>query len=632
MKIYRFYFLVIILNCFPILVGGQSDTTLHVPEIKVTAERVRTQIIGGTTKTWKTDNINEVSANNVGELLQKDGGIFIKSYGMGSLATSSIRGGNAGQTLVLWNGLPIQSPMLGLLDLSLLPLGGTEEISLQKGGNGSMWGSGAIGGVISMNNKNDFSNKFNFGVKMEMGSFGYLGQQFRIGVGNSKFQSITKFFHQSADNDFPFQPAPSLPDQKQTNAHYSRQNVLQDFYWKINPQLQLSTHFWRQWSVQEIPPTTVQNSSIAIQKDNSTRGLVNLKSIFSNGHVQAKAGYFDENNIFNDGPEFINHFINYFGELEFQWNFNSYNKIVVGSTYSLTEAESGGYPENIIENRSAFFVSHFFHQNKWKIQTSLRQAAINGKSVPFIPNLGIDYALNSIFNIKAKVGRNYRLPTLNDRYWAPGGNIDLLPESGWNQELGIQSEHKVGDLLTNVQVTGFNRKINNWIMWANVDGSFFWSAVNVEKVWSRGLEFSTSLIYKKDDWHLQCDFGGNYILSTTEFDLVRPKMRKGTQLFYTPKVQATTKFRIGWKNLNLLYDHSFTSYSRGVNESVDSYLVANASLNYSFKNKKSRNDIFFRVNNIWDTDYYVIERRPLPGIHYQAGINFNFYKKSKSQQ
>ena len=621
----------VILICFSTFSWGQTDTTLHVPEINVTAERVRTQVIGGTTTTWDAEEIDAISANNVGELLQKDGGVFIKSYGMGSLATSSIRGGNANQTLVLWNGLPIQSPMLGLLDLSLLPLGGTEEISLQKGGNASMWGSGAIGGIISMDNKNDFSNKFNFGIKMEMGSFGYLAQQFRIGVGNRKFQSVTKLFHQGAENDFPFQPAPSLPDQKQINAHYSRQNILQDFYWKLNPQLQLGAHFWWQLSNQEIPPTNVQNGSIAKQKDYSTRGIIDLKNVFSDGLIQAKAGYFDEYNIFMDGPEFSNHFINYFGELEFQWNFNDAHKIVVGSTYSYTEAESNGYPENPIENRSAFFVSHFFKKYKWKIKTSLRQAAINGKSVPLIPNLGVDYQLFSSIIIKLKAGKNYRLPTLNDRFWVPGGNIDLLPESGWNQELGIHSIFQVGDLLTKFQVTGFNRKINNWIMWANVDGSFFWSAVNVEKVWSRGLEFNLSQIYQKGDWKLQWDFGGNYILSTTEFDLVRPKMKKGTQLFYTPKVQATTKFKLGWKNLNVAYDHSFTSYARGVNENVDSYLVANASLNYSFKNKKSRNDIFFRINNIWDTDYFVIERRPIPGIHYQAGINFNFYKKSKSQ-
>ncbi len=616
----------------PTCCWGQADTMLRVPEIEIIAPRVRTQVVGGTTNTWNANDLAAISANNVGELLQKDGGVFIKSYGMGSLATSSIRGGNASQTLVIWNGFPIQSPMLGLLDLSLLPLGGTEEISLQKGGNGSMWGSGAIGGIISLDSKNDFSNKFSMGLKTEMGSFGFVGQQYQMSVGNRKFQSVTKVFHQSAKNNFNYQPAPTLPDVQQTNAEYSRQHILQDFYWKINPDLQLGFHFWKQWSHQQIPPTIVQNSSLAEQKDPSTRATFEIKNTFSKGLVQGKLGFFEESNIFIDGQTYNNKFTNQFGELEFQWNFNSNHKVVIGSMYSLTEAESEGYVENPVENRSAFFASYLFQQNKWKIKTSLRQAAVNGRSVPLIPNLGIDFNAFSFLKLQFKAGKNYRLPTLNDRFWTPGGNIDLLPESGWNQELGIQTQFNLEGIQNKFQITGFNRKIDNWIMWANVDGSFFWSAVNVEKVWSRGLEVFTSFLYQKNKMQIQWDVRGNYILSTTEFDLERPRMSKGTQLFYTPKVQASTTLILSWKNFHASYDHSFTSYARGVNEGVDGYLIGNASLRYSFKNKISHNHIFFRVNNIWDTNYFVIERRPMPGIYYQAGINFNFYKKSKSQK
>ena len=96
-------------------------------------------------------------------------------------------------------------------------------------------------------------------------------------------------------------------------------------------------------------------------------------------------------------------------------------------------------------------------------------------------------------------------------------------------------------------------------------------------------------------------------------------------------MQAFTKLILSWKKFHATYDHSFTSFARGVNEGIDHYLIGNASLRYSFKNKISHIHIFFRVNNIWDTNYFVIERRPMPGIHYQVGINFNFYKKSKSQ-
>ena len=151
-----------------------------------------------------TEKLNSLPAQNLGELLNTESGTFIKTYGSGSLATSSIRGGSAGHTLVLWNGFSLQSPVLGLLDLSLLPLSSAEEISLQKGGNSALWGSGAIGGVIALNNKSDFNNKIFTNIKSTFGSFGNFNQEVKFGFGNSRVQSVTKLIHQQGENDFKY--------------------------------------------------------------------------------------------------------------------------------------------------------------------------------------------------------------------------------------------------------------------------------------------------------------------------------------------------------------------------------------------------------------------------------------------
>jgi len=83
---------------------------------------------------------------------------------LGSIATSAIRGASAGHTVVVWNGLALQSPMLGLLDLSMLPSGLVDEVSIQYGGQSTLWGSGAIGGVIHLNNQAKFGKKFGIDI------------------------------------------------------------------------------------------------------------------------------------------------------------------------------------------------------------------------------------------------------------------------------------------------------------------------------------------------------------------------------------------------------------------------------------------------------------------------------------
>ena len=157
----KFRSLLYILLCFsPYSLVAQVADTIDIEAVEVKGFLPRGTTQGAITQSWSTTNLEKLPATNLAELLAQEAGVYIKSYGLGSLATSSVRGGSAGHTLVLWNGIPIQSPMLGLLDLSLLPISFSESISLQKGGNGANWGSGAIGGTISLKNETDYQNKF----------------------------------------------------------------------------------------------------------------------------------------------------------------------------------------------------------------------------------------------------------------------------------------------------------------------------------------------------------------------------------------------------------------------------------------------------------------------------------------
>ena len=44
--------------------------------------------------------------------------------------------------------------------------------------------------------------------------------------------------------------------------------------------------------------------------------------------------------------------------------------------------------------------------------------------------------------IRAQVARGYRVPTLNDRYWIPGGNPDVVPEDAIHFEGGAELDEE----------------------------------------------------------------------------------------------------------------------------------------------------------------------------------------------
>ena len=67
----------------------------------------------------KTNYLNEVYTANALQFQLAD--LYIKNYGVGQLSTFSVRGLGPENVAILWEGLPINSPMNGLLDLNQVP-------------------------------------------------------------------------------------------------------------------------------------------------------------------------------------------------------------------------------------------------------------------------------------------------------------------------------------------------------------------------------------------------------------------------------------------------------------------------------------------------------------------------------
>lgn len=605
------------------LVG--QNLTIELDSVVVKAIKSRSENIGGQSQKWSTEKLNNLVASNVADLLQQESNTYIKSYGLGSLATSSIRGGSAGHTLVLWNGLPLQSPMLGLLDLSLLPLNAVEEVSLQKGGNTALWGSGAIGGTLGLNNLSDYSNTFQASIFSEIGSFGRWQQQGQVKFGNRNFQSHTKLSHLQAANNFRYTIAPDLPKREQSNARLSQQNFLQDFYWQKDKQ-ELEAHYWYQQSERQIPPTNVQTRSKAHQNDQSHRAIINWKYAAHNSILRAKVGWFQENLDYFDDQillESKSQFTTLFAEFSNQWQWRNQQQLYIGTTQSFTKAASAGYENQVREHRSAFFAFYQIQHKNWFFKSSLRQELVDGDLVPLVPSLGLEYQISTSLKANLKVSKNYRLPTLNDRFWRPGGNEDLLPENGWSEEVGLKGSFKKDKWLLKINTNLFNRNIDNWILWSIQEGQQFWSANNITKVWSRGVEQRLSL--ENEKW-FKLIFGYDYIRSTNQIALTLPKIAAGSQLLYTPEHQGFIKANFHWKALKASYQHQFIGASIGINDNLPAYQIGNARLQYQVQKGKYNGQLFLNIHNVWNTDYFIIERRPMPGRHYSLGARILFIK------
>ena len=618
----------VIFLLLPVLGLAQQDTAVLIEEVIVTGKTIRFEDTGSNSKSWNTLESRQTGADNVAELLERSSTVFIKSYGLGSLATSAIRGGSAGHTLVVWNGLPLQSPMLGLLDLALIPGQAAEHVRLIKGGNSSLWGSGAIGGALFLSNQPDNQEGIVAESTTEIGALGKFRQQLRFALGSGNVRGITKVSHVQARNDFKYSIGNNLPEQTNTNAELLTRNFQQDIYWDINKKNRLQFHLWNQFADREVPPTIAQNNSNAYQIDRANRGVLHWRNINKTTITEVKAGIFDESMRYHDpaiGLLAVNEFVSAIGELSRQQQIGKH-KFQAGLTHIFTQAKSDNYAGQKTENKSSFFAAYEWRNEKRVLLASMRQELQDGKLVPLVPAIGIEQKLNNQVLLKLKLSRNYRLPTLNDRFWVPGGRVGLEAERGWSQELSVHLKQPLGKANLYGSITCFNRNIQDWILWTPASGQVFWAPENIAKVWSRGVESRLTLHKETMALMWKLEIGHDLIRSTNEVALENPKIDKGEQLIYTPRHRTFIAFHVKLGQFAGNYFQHLTGSVQGVNGSLTAYTIGDLKLQYTLKSTVPGGNIFFEMNNIWDKDYMVVERRAMPGRVMSGGLSIRLGK------
>ncbi|MCB0538181.1 MAG: TonB-dependent receptor [Bacteroidetes bacterium] len=632
----KYYILLLLLNasiCLNYSYGQISDTTFLLPEVMVQENKERTYPTGATFTVFNSLNQTDNSYKTLAEVLKNDNSVYIKSYGNYSIATASIRGAGASQNLVLWNGLPIESPTLGQLDLSLIPLSFVNKASVVKGGNSTSWGSAAIGGTISLENTADYNQNIAIKYHSSIGSFGNLVQNLSLSLGNKFVQSKTQILYINAKNDIKFRRAENQDWERQTNATFNQKALMQSLHFKLNNKNQLNFYAWLQDAYKEIPATTVQNRSLANQTDNAVRIMGNW--LFTPKLFKAKisSGFFRENQHFKDPiteDEGVNNFDKILGDIELSYTLKKQHIFWFNNTHNYTIAYTKSYEEKKKLYRLGFVLGYKFLHKKVDFQFSLREEMNLKKWIAPSPLLGVEYKPTKYLSIKSKITRDYRFPTFNDLYWTPGGNINLKPEQGWSEEIGLTFNKKLKNHELSISSTYFNRNINNWIMWIPPESGFIWEAHNVAKVWSWGVENSAKYTYSNKNIKTSYALNFDYTSSTYQIDLAMPKVEKGDQLLYTPKIRIQNNIQFSYKNFSTEFEHFYISKSNGVNENIDAYNICNIKLKQNFNHKKVSGLVFFHINNILNKEYYVIERRPMAGINFQTGINIFFKHKKQS--
>ncbi|TAH27551.1 MAG: hypothetical protein EAZ07_01355 [Cytophagales bacterium] len=624
---------------------SQDSTNQKLQEVIIVGDKIHKFGIGNKSQSIDSTTLAQYSNQQLGDLIGQQTGAFIKNYGLSNLSSVTLRGTNASQTAILWNGLNIQSAFLGQIDFSLIPIVFFEEIKINYGGLGTISGSGAMGGAILLNNssselKKTISSSFGYSY----GSFGNHQYQAALKLGNPKWQSVIKLWNKSGENNFPY--INNLGEKKtQENAQQLQYSIMSENYFKINNKQKINLLVWHQFSDRQIPQTIQSNSTVLDSKQIDAHWRISsnweyqsnkVKWEFKNAFFTEKLDYLSQVTSFTKAHNIIS-------EAQNTIILKKNHLVLSGLNYTLQEVNSTNFNEKKGIHRLSWYLKYKFQNNanNLSIATGLRKEFISiAQNSPYIPFIGIDKKLSKIVVVKSNITGVYRIPTLNDLFWRDGfsiGNQSLKPESGWSSDIGTyvniplqknisSSQNNTSELKFSLHF--FTNQIYNSIQWQpNEEGR--WSPQNILKVWSRGIESMSSLIKRYENFELTLSINTNYTVATNEKMQSSIDEAYKKQLIYVPIYNHQGNINLTWRKFNLHFNQTYTGnrfITSDNTQILPYYWLSNIGASINQRIRLVSYNIYFKINNLTNLNYQIINNYALPGINFLSGLTINFNK------
>ncbi|WP_416867096.1 MAG: TonB-dependent receptor plug domain-containing protein [Imperialibacter sp.] len=600
-----------------------SDTWLH------------SYAVGGHSELLDSMAIQTQAATSLGKLLQAQQGIYLKEYGPGMLNSISLRGTSASQTSLLWNGLPINFPSLGQADFSLIPNFFIDQAEVFYGGVSSLAGSGAIGGAVAVSDKVD-KNLRSIGLTQEVGSFGSSFSGLKVKASGERAGISLAGFYKESDNDYTYRNLAKAgqPIEKQSHGAYNGKGLKAAAFWSPWSKGVFDIEGWlTHYNRDIIPPYTVASAGDT-QVDRSLR--------LSLGYVHRIQPLLKWESRIGRIYDFIKFNGLASATTQYMWN-NSIEwmpiakvQLRAGGLINHIVADVPEYGGGLTENRSsAFLMVNWFPSVRWTLNAKVRQGIVAGTWNPVAPSLGADVLIlksdEVSLNWRSQISRSYRVPTLNDRYWSPGGNLNLKPEQGWNAESGLDYSIKLGKHALKASATGFAHWIQDWILWLpQAEG--YWSPVNVRNVFSRGGELSAGHEWSVGKRLLTNDINYKLTVSQIRAGYLGDDSNIGNQLPYVPLHQGNWSFGLKASLWHFHFQVSFygSRYTLVDNDiNLDAYTLWNLEAGRQIRAGKSLFSLSVKVDNVLGKRYENLQYRPMPGRSFSFQLNYTLKQDKK---
>lgn len=571
-------------------------------------------------------------------------GVFVKQYGgAGGLRTVSLRGTSAQQTVILVDGVRYQSSASGAFDLGNIPAAAMERVEVIRGGSAALYGANALGGVINIVTGRRSTEALAISASGGAGSYGErrLGLDLDGASGSHSWEGGLNLMTSEGDYPFLFNEYGQNLTVKRENGDFS--NLFARAGWRYQgDDLELSLRSQGFISERGTPGGVVQGNREQVHARLDERDLFAVaQAVFTpddwrftiSGSGRTNTLRYRDPDARLIGPEGIDNrygrneisivgrgrrllgeegIIEALGELSYEsLEGDNLDPSAGASVYRITGSTA---------INGQWLVGQSALGRELTIDAGLRADIFSDLDPVISPALGLVWRPWEFpLRLRARGAMSYRAPAFSEQYYLNFGNTDLRPERSRSLDIGTTFEL---DESLALESSYFLIDTRDQIV-AVPRSPVRWSAANIARVRTRGLEVSASgsLFDRTVGLRLSYTLMEATDLSDGEVE--------GGQLVYSPNELFNglldlhlDRYRLGlsWQYVS----HRYTRPDEDVASALPHYALLGMSGSAGWDLMGIGVTLRMECTNILDARYQVIRNYPMPGRTFRVGLEIRY--------
>jgi vitamin B12 transporter len=480
------------------------------------------------TALFDQQDIADTTATDLPGLLQLAPGAQIsRTGGPGSTASLSLRGASATQSLVLIDGVRVDSVSLGAAQLAQIPLDQVDHVEVVNGNVSALYGSGAIGGVVQVFTKDggDHPPRFNF----SLGYGSYHTQTQTLGANGALDQDGRTTFSialaRTKDDGFSSINPSQAPGANPNANGYLNESISASLRHKFNDRWDAGASYFQSYG------NDSYDNAYGVPTDlNNLYSRVSQLSVFANGkltdwwttHFTVAEG--DDRSVSNTNGIYNGRFDTDNRQYTWQNDFAlaAHQKLQVGYEHLDQSLDSDTFaaPDRHVDSVFAGYTARF---GRNQIQVNVRRDQYSDFGGANSYYLGYGFDITSHWKATASYSDAFRAPSFDDLYFPLSGNPSIQPERSHSLEAALQY---ASNALGVMRLSAFQTRYSNLIDYVQTTPGIY-LAENVGRAKVQGLEGSWSGHVGKTDVRASLTLQ-NPVDLDNDVDLVRRARRFGS--------------------------------------------------------------------------------------------------------